>query len=781
MTDNVTKDREDRLWYRQPAGRWVEALPIGNGRLGAMQFGGIDSDRLQLNEDSVWYGAPAARENPDAAAYLPVIRQYLLEGEPEEAERIARLALASVPKHFGPYQTLGELKMFFHGEEGEVTGYSRELSLPEGLAWVDYTRNGIAYSRALLSSVPDQVIALRLTASAAKRLSLSLYLNRRSFEDGTTVIASDTIAVQGQCGAGGVRYCAVVKALADNGEVTAIGDCLSIEAADAVTLYVAAATTFRESNPLQTSLRQVERAAAKGYQRVRSEHVRDHRALYERVALHLGGTAEDSLCRLPTDERLERVRQGQADPGLFALFFQYGRYLLMGSSRPGTLPANLQGIWNPHMTPPWESDFHLNINLQMNYWPAEAANLAECHEPVFDLLDRLRTNGRRTAAVMYGADGFVAHHATNLWADTAPVSDVVSATFWPMGGAWLALHAWEHYRYGGDEAFLRERAYPVMKDAALFLLDYLVENAQGEWVTSPSISPENLYRLPNGQQGTLCMGPSMDTQIIRALFHACLEAVEGRTEEDAFRERLEAALTRLPPHRIGRDGQLLEWAEDVEEVDLGHRHISHLFALFPGDDITPFNAPEVAQAARRTLERRLAHGGGHTGWSRAWIILFWARLGDAEQAYANLAALLHKSVHPNLFGDHPPFQIDANFGGTAAIAEMLLQSHAGTLALLPALPIDWPSGSVRGLRARGGYEVDIAWEGGRLTEARITAARSGMCALRSAYDLEIREEGREGQEGRAIRLRASVEGQAWMAEGGRSYLIRPAGAVSDGE
>ncbi|WP_036702916.1 glycosyl hydrolase family 95 catalytic domain-containing protein [Paenibacillus sp. OSY-SE] len=764
-------EREDRLWYRQPAKEWIEALPVGNGRLGAMQFGGWDTERLQLNEDSVWYGGPIARENPQAAAHLQEIRQLLLDGEPEKAERVARLTLTSIPKHFGPYQTLGDMKMIIHGGVGEVIGYERELSLGEGITRVRYERDGAVYERELFSSAVDQVIVLRMKASELQRLSLSLYLNRRSFEEGTVVVSPDTIAMQGQCGNEGVRFCVVVKALADGGRVQTVGDFLSVESADEVTMYIAAATSFREEDPLGACLHQVGAASAKGYEQVRAEHIQDHRAMYDRVLLRLEGTgAEADYAKdMPTNERLERFRQGHEDPGLFALFFQYGRYLLMGSSRPGTLPSNLQGIWNPHITPPWECDYHLNINLQMNYWPAEVTNLAECHEPVFDLLDRLRSNGTRTARILYGADGFVAHHATNLWADTSPVSDVVSATIWPMGGAWLALHAWEHYLYGQDAVFLRERAYPVMKGAALFLLDYMMENKQGEWVTSPSLSPENRYRLPNGNSGTLCMGPSMDTQISRALFEACLHASEQWESEAGFRGRLLTALSKLPPHRIGQYGQLLEWAEDVQEVELGHRHISHLFALFPADDITPFATPELAQAARRTLERRLAHGGGHTGWSRAWIILFWARLECAELAYEDISALLRKSVHPNLFGDHPPFQIDANFGGTAAIAEMLLQSHGDAIAFLPALPKAWPNGEVRGMRTRGGYEVDMIWGEGRLKEAILTAVQSGACRIRSSYDLIIREEGSQ----EVLRLEASVKGRAWNVSGGRRYFISP--------
>ncbi|MGH9720909.1 MAG: glycoside hydrolase family 95 protein [Bryobacteraceae bacterium] len=730
---------EATLWYRKPASQWNEALPIGNGRLGAMVFGGVPTERIQLNEDSIWAGEMRDRNNPDGRNAIPEVRRLLKEGKVKEAEALADKAIISIPRRMPPYQPLGDMTLRFAGHEN-ASDYRRELDLDSGVVRITYKIGDATYTREVFSTAVDQVLVVRLTCDKPGRISLAATLSREA-DSKTAAIASNRVVMQGEAiphGSRheaerrvGVKFHAALLALNEGGNRRAEGNHVVVDGAGAVTLFLAAATSYREKDPA-AKCDQVLAASKKSYAQLRAAHVADHQRLLRRVQFRLNAPAPD----LPTGERLKRVQQGETDLALEALYFQFGRYLLMGSSRPGTLPANLQGIWNDSLSPSWDSKYTININTEMNYWPAEVTNLSELHEPLFDLIDRSRIDGRRVARELYGAGGFVFHHNIDGWGHATPIDGVRSGV-WPTGGAWLSLHFWDHYEFTQNRAFLAKRAYPVMKEAAEFLLDYMVDDGAGHLITGPSISPENDYRAPDGFSARLCMGPSMDTQIAHALFSRVMESSEILGVDVEFRKKVASARDRLLPPKIGKHGQLQEWMEDYDEPQPGHRHISHLFALHPGNQITLRGTPELAKAARTTLERRLKAGSGHTGWSRAWIINFWARLEEGDTAHENVVALLAKSTHPNLLDNHPPFQIDGNFGGAAGMVEMLMQSHAGEIHFLPALPKAWPAGSIKGLRARGGVELDLAWTGGRASAAALRPKVASRKKLRPPHGQQI--------------------------------------------
>ena len=768
---------ETIMKYDSPAETFNEALPIGNGRIGAMIYGTALNEAIILNEDSVWSGGLRHRINPDAKEGFTEVRRLLGEGRTAEAEEAAMSKMEGVTPNMRRYMPLGELDIALEAD-GKAREYSRSLDIGSAVADASFSVNGVTYTKEYFVSAPDEVLVVRIHASEPASVTLSCGIGGRDdCYDDNRPCAENMILFNGGTGSrDGIFFAACLGASAKNGEIKTIGSRICVKNADEVMLVLSVRTSFYSQMYEESAQVDAEMALQCDFDELYYRHVNDYKELFDRVELSLNDNRGEDLTLLPTPERLDRIKGDELDNTdcrrlindnkLIELFFNFGRYLMISCSRTGTQPANLQGIWNDLMSPPNGSRYILNLNTEMNYWPAENCNLSECHLPLFDLLERVCGNGRVTAKEMYGINkGFVCHSHTDIWGDSVPQGESSTSSIWPMGGAWLAIHIFEHYEYTLDRDFLAEK-YHILKEAAEFFTEYLTENSSGKLMTGPSVSPENTYIDENGIKASICMGPAMDSQILTVLFCSAIKAAHILGKDEAFAEKLTAMLKKLPQPQVGKYGQIMEWAEDYDETDIGHTHISQLFALYPAGLISPIRTPKLADAARATLVRRIIHGGGYTGYSSAWVTNMWARLFDGRMVYENLMRLLSHYMNPNMTESKPPLQLEGNFGGTAAIAEALMQSCGGEINLLPALPDEWNNGHVCGLRAKGGFTADIYWTANKLTRAEILSGLGGELRLRANCAVSV------SCGGDPVDLRTEDGLVIFMTEQGRTYTIK---------
>ncbi len=749
-----------KLWYNQPANQWVEAMPIGNGRLGAMVFGNPLKEEVQLNENTVWAGQPYRNDNPDAKEALPKVRQLIFEGKYKEAQDLVDQKFISRNSQGMPYQTVGNLSLLFPGHE-KFTNYYRELNIETAVAITRYDVDGVTYKREVYASFPDQVIIVRVTASKPGKINFTASMNRPAPVNISTNGSDKLImsGITGDCDSikGAVRFQTQVQIAAERGSVSATNNSIIASNANAATLYISIASSFKNYNDISANAGEradtyLQNALKKKYEQALRDHIADFQCYFNRVSINLGVT--DSV-KNPTNVRIEQFAKSN-DPQLVALCFQFGRYLLISSSRPGGQPANLQGIWNNQLYPPWDSKYTVNINTEMNYWPSEITNLGQMNEPLIQMIRELSQTGKQTAKDMYGAEGWVLHHNTDIWRMNGPI-DGSFWGMWPMGSAWLCQHLWEKYEFNGDREYLKS-VYPVMRSAVEFYLSFLVEEPQHKWlVVCPSVSPENSPSCH--PESSISAGTTMDNQLLFDLFTRTIRAAKILNVDKEFIDKINDALKRLPPMQIGQWGQLQEWMQDWDSQDDKHRHVSHLYGLYPSSQISPYRTPELFSAAKTSL---IARGDESTGWSMGWKVNLWARLLDGDHALKLITDQLTPSIqpggkqkggtYPNLFDAHPPFQIDGNFGFTAGVTEMLIQSHDGSIFVLPALPNIWKNGSIKGIRARGGFEIEsMEWENGEISKLVIKSNLGGNCRIRSYTKLRA--------EGKTILKSATSENQ----------------------